>query len=98
LLGLETTRTLTVIELPQVTHSYGRQKFTYEKHRQLLQERWLRYSFFPSCEINSEQKLHVLSHKWNIDLIKIQQCYEKQVMLRGGHMLRREGSNRQLRR
>jgi hypothetical protein len=31
-------------------------------------------------------KLHVFSHVWNIDLIQIQQDYEKQVTLRGGHI------------
>jgi hypothetical protein len=37
-------------------------------------------------EISSEvQKLHVLSHMWNIDLVQYNQCYEKQVTLRGGH-------------
>jgi hypothetical protein len=31
---------------------------------------------------SEDQKLHVFSHMWNIELIKIQQYYEKQVMLR----------------
>jgi hypothetical protein len=31
---------------------------------------------------------------WNIDLIQIQQYYEKQVTLRGGHAQEREGKRR----
>jgi hypothetical protein len=35
---------------------------------------------------------------WNIDLIQIQQYYEKQVMLRVGHIPEGEGKRRKLRR
>jgi hypothetical protein len=35
---------------------------------------------------------------WNIDPIKIQQYYEKQVMLRGGHIQEGEGKRRVSRR
>jgi hypothetical protein len=34
---------------------------------------------------------------WNIDLIEIQQYYEKQVMLREGCIREREGKRRKLR-
>jgi hypothetical protein len=34
---------------------------------------------------SESQKLHVFSHMWNIELIQIQQYYEKQVTLSGGH-------------
>jgi hypothetical protein len=42
-------------------------------------------------------KLHVLSHMWNIDLIQIQQYYDKQVTKVRSHM-RGEGKRRKLRR
>jgi hypothetical protein len=32
------------------------------------------------------QKLHVLSPMWNIELIQIQQYYERHVKLRGGYI------------
>jgi hypothetical protein len=35
---------------------------------------------------------------WNIDLIEIQQYYEKQVMLWGGHIQEGEGKRRTLKR
>jgi hypothetical protein len=35
---------------------------------------------------------------WNIDLIQIQKYYEKQVMLRRGHIQEREGKRRKLKR
>jgi hypothetical protein len=35
---------------------------------------------------------------WNIDLIQIQQYYEKQIILRGGHIQEEEGKRRRLRR
>jgi hypothetical protein len=35
---------------------------------------------------------------WNIDLIQIQQYYEKWVTLRGGHIREGEGERRKLRR
>jgi hypothetical protein len=35
---------------------------------------------------------------WNIGLIKHKQYYEKQVMLRGGHIPEKEGKIRMLRR
>jgi hypothetical protein len=35
---------------------------------------------------------------WNIDLIQIQQYYEKQVTLRGGLIWERKGKRRKLRR
>jgi hypothetical protein len=35
---------------------------------------------------------------WNTNLIQIQQCYEKQVMLRGGYIQEGEGKRRKLRR
>jgi hypothetical protein len=35
---------------------------------------------------------------WNVDLIQIQQYYEKQVTLRGDHIKEREGKRRNLRR
>jgi hypothetical protein len=34
---------------------------------------------------------------WNMGLIQIHQDYEKQVMLRGGHIQDREGKRRKLR-
>jgi hypothetical protein len=34
---------------------------------------------------------------WNIDLIQIQQYYEKQVTLRGGHILEKKDKRRKLR-
>jgi hypothetical protein len=42
-------------------------------------------------------KPHVFSHMWNSDLTQIQQYYEKQVTLRGGHIREREGEHRKLR-
>jgi hypothetical protein len=42
------------------------------------------------------QKLHVFSHMWNIDLIQIQQYYDKQVTRKGGHIQEREGKRRKL--
>jgi hypothetical protein len=49
-------------------------------------------------EVSQVQKVksHIFSHMWNIDLI--QQYYEKQDILRGGHILEREGKRRKLRR
>jgi hypothetical protein len=38
----------------------------------------------------------VISHIWNIDLIQIQQCYEKHITLRGGHRPEGEGKRRNL--
>jgi hypothetical protein len=35
---------------------------------------------------------------WNIDLIQIQQYYEKQVTVRGGHIWEEQGKRRRLRR
>jgi hypothetical protein len=43
-------------------------------------------------------KSHVFSHMRNIDQIQIQEWYEKQVMLRGGHLRESEGKRRELRR
>jgi hypothetical protein len=42
-------------------------------------------------EVSSVQKAkgHVFSHMWNIGPIQIQQYYEKQVTLRGGHIQKR---------
>jgi hypothetical protein len=39
-------------------------------------------------------KAHVPSHMWNIDLMQIQQYYEKQVMLRGRHIQEGKGKER----
>jgi hypothetical protein len=36
--------------------------------------------------IQKAPKLYVFSYMWNIDLIQRQQCCEKQVTLRGGHI------------
>jgi hypothetical protein len=41
---------------------------------------------FLKYKIRTGQKPHVFSHMWNTDLRQIQQCYEKQVMQRGGHI------------
>jgi hypothetical protein len=35
---------------------------------------------------------------WNIDLIQIQQYYEKLIMVRGGHIGEQKGKRRKLRR
>jgi hypothetical protein len=35
---------------------------------------------------------------WNIDIIQIQQYYEKQATLKGGHIREGEGKRRKLRR
>jgi hypothetical protein len=40
----------------------------------------------------------VFSHIWKINLIQVQQYYEKQVMLRRGHIQVREGKRKKLRR
>jgi hypothetical protein len=45
---------------------------------------------------SSESQGH--THMWHIDPIQVQQYYEKQVTLRGGHLLDREGKRRKLRR
>jgi hypothetical protein len=42
------------------------------------------------------QKLHVLSHMWNIDLMQMQQYYEALVTLRGGHVWEGYGKKRKL--
>jgi hypothetical protein len=48
--------------------------------------------FSPSCVLGSfvknqlAEKPHVFSHMWIIDLIQIQEYYEKLVTLRGGHV------------
>jgi hypothetical protein len=34
---------------------------------------------------------------WSTDLTKVQQCYEKQVTLRGGNIQEREGKTRKFR-
>jgi hypothetical protein len=47
---------------------------------------------------SEDQRLHVLSHTWHVVPIQIQQNYEKQVTLRGGHLRDREGKRRKLRR
>jgi hypothetical protein len=39
-----------------------------------------------------------LYSSWNIDPIQIQKYYEKQVMLRRGHIQEREGKRRKLKR
>jgi hypothetical protein len=49
---------------------------------------------YPGLE---DQKPYVFSHMRNIDLIQRQQCYEKQVTLRGGHIRERKGKRRKLR-
>jgi hypothetical protein len=45
-----------------------------------------------------DQKPHVFSHMWSIYLIQIQEYYEKQVMLRGGHIQGSKDKRRKLRR
>jgi hypothetical protein len=44
-------------------------------------------------EVNQVQnaKSHIFSHMWNIDQIQTQQHYEKQVILKGGHIQERGG-------
>jgi hypothetical protein len=42
-------------------------------------------------------KGYVFSHTWNIDLIQTQQYYEKQVMLRRGHIQERNYKRRKSR-
>jgi hypothetical protein len=49
---------------------------------------------YPGSE---DQKWHAFSHMWTINLIQIQQYYEKQVTQRGGHIGVREGKRRKLR-
>jgi hypothetical protein len=44
------------------------------------------------------QKQYVFSHIWNIGPIKIQQYYEKQVMLRRGHVREREDKKEKVKR
>jgi hypothetical protein len=51
-------------------------------------------------EVSQVQKAksNVFFHIWNIDLIQIQQYYEKQVTLRGDHIQAGEGKRKKLRR
>jgi hypothetical protein len=50
-------------------------------------------------EVSQVQKAksHIFSQMWNIDLTQIQQYYDKQVTLRGGHIREGEGKRRKLR-
>jgi hypothetical protein len=49
-------------------------------------------------ERERERERETERYMWNTDLIQIQQYYEKQVMLRGGHIQEREGKRRKLKR
>jgi hypothetical protein len=52
--------------------------------------KWLELENIILSEVNqvqkAKQRLHVFSHMWKTDLIQIQQYYEKQVGLEGGHI------------
>jgi hypothetical protein len=50
--------------------------------------KWMEIENIILSEVSQVQKAksHTFSHMWKIELIKIQQYYEKQVTLRGGHI------------
>jgi hypothetical protein len=63
--------------------------------------KWMELENIILSEINQLQKAkgHIFfSHMWNIDLKQMQQYYEKQVILRGGHIQEGEGKRSKLRR
>jgi hypothetical protein len=49
-------------------------------------------------KVQKAKRLYTFSRIGNIDLLQIQQYYEKQVTLRGGHIGEGEGKRRKLRR
>jgi hypothetical protein len=50
--------------------------------------KWMELENIILCDVSQAQKAknHVFSHMWNIDLIQMQQYYEKQVMVKGVHV------------
>jgi hypothetical protein len=54
----------------------------------LFAGKWLELENIILSEVSWVQRpnAHVFSHMWNINLMQIQQYYEKRVMLREGHI------------
>jgi hypothetical protein len=50
--------------------------------------KWMELEIIILSEVNQVQKAksHIFSHVWNVDLIQMQQYFEKQVTLKGGHI------------
>jgi hypothetical protein len=62
---------------------------TFREAKMTLDGFLLKWKIVATNDMREGQKLHVFCHMCNIDLKQIQQYYEKQIMLKGGHI--REG-------